>query len=636
MRTGVSSKKRLTQRYEMPFGATVTEEGNVHFQLWAPEAKKVELCLVEKNDRGRILEMDVDEQGWYRLITDQAGPGTLYQYRVDEDLMVPDPASRYQPQDIQGPSQVVDPSTFQWTDQTWTGRPWEEVVLYELHVGTFTPEGTYTGVKNKLDYLKEIGVTAIELMPIADFPGERNWGYDGVLPFAPDHTYGTPDELKDLIQTAHEKGIMVFLDVVYNHFGPEGNYLYVYARNAFFNDSHHTPWGAAINYDGPKSRTVRDFFIHNALYWLEEFHFDGLRLDAVHAIRDTSTPDILEELAERVRKGPGASRYIHLVLENDNNQTRYLGTPSGESVSEQPALYNAQWNDDIHHALHILLTQEIDGYYADYTEESSFSSPIQHLGRCLAEGFAYQGEPSAYRGVDSRGESSVHLPATAFVSFIQNHDQIGNRAFGERLSSISEPDNLKIAVSILLLSPTIPLMFMGEEWRARQPFLFFCNFEGDLGPLITEGRRREFALFNEFSDPDKREQIPDPESEGTFLKSILNWDDLDQPWHGDWLSLHKTLLEIRRRELIPRLKEMSGGQNTYQILGNQSLKVSWTLGDGSRLGVLCNFGPEDCAISQAVVPAGEVLYESIVDAAGQVNHGRIPAHSAVWYLMRKS
>jgi malto-oligosyltrehalose trehalohydrolase len=322
----------------------------------------------------------------------------------------------------------VDPGAFDWQDEGWPGRPWEEAVVYELHVGTFSPEGTFAGVERRLDYLASLGVTAIELMPVGDFPGRWSWGYDGVLPFAPDASYGRPEDLKRLVQAAHARGLMVLLDVVYNHFGPEGNYLHVFARDAFFTERHHTPWGAAINFDGPGAALVRRFFVDNALYWIEEYHFDGLRLDAVHAICDDSATHVLEEIAANVRAGPGRERQVHLVLENDANQSRFLARDAnaGRAVT-------AQWNDDLHHALHAILTGEADGYYADYA-----AAPQAHLGRCLAEGFAYQGDASPYRRGKARGERSAHLPPGAFVGFLQNHDQVGNRAFtsGQRLSRL--------------------------------------------------------------------------------------------------------------------------------------------------------------------------------------------------------
>ncbi len=380
------------------------------FRLWAPAARNVELCVRQQNgSHNESLRMPLGQLdgGWFELITDAARPGARYHFRIDSALAVPDPASRFQPDDVHGLSEVIAPDTFEWQDETWRGRHWKEAILYELHVGAFTPSGTFNGVSERLDYLAELGITTIELMPVADFPGKRNWGYDGVYQFAPDSTYGRPEDLKQLVQGAHARGIMVLLDVVYNHFGPEGNYLSSYAPQ-FFTDRHRTPWGNAINFDGPQSANVRDFFIQNALYWLTEFHFDGLRLDAVHAIADDSTPGFLSELAGVVRSALPLNRQVHLILENDRNQSRYLRRTN----RCQPREYTAQWNDDIHHALHVVITGEHDGYYADYS-----ARPLDQLGRCLVEGFAYQGEPSAHRSGQVRGESTQGLPPSLLFLF---------------------------------------------------------------------------------------------------------------------------------------------------------------------------------------------------------------------------
>ncbi len=457
-----------TRRHHMPYGAELTEDGSVRFRLWAPGARQIDLCL-QREDGERLIAMSHRDAGWYELVTREAGASDRYRFRIDGDMRVPDPASRFQPEDVHGPSEIVDPAAFDWHDEDWRGRPWEETVLYEVHVGTFTPEGSFRAIEERLDYLADLGVTAIELMPVADFPGRRNWGYDGVLPYAPDGSYGRPEDLKHLVQCAHQRGLMVFLDVVYNHFGPEGNYLHVYAE-PFFTERHHTPWGAGINFDGSGSRDVRDFFIHNALYWLEEYHLDGLRLDAVHAIADDSQPDILQELAVRVHAGPGRNRHVHLVLENDHNAARYLV----RSEDGSPRLYVAQWNDDAHHALHLLATGESDGYYEDYAD-----APTDHLGRTLTEGFAYQGDPSAYRHGERRGEPSSHLPLTAFVNLLQNHDQVGNRALGERIDRLADPRALRAVTAILLLAPSPPLLFMGQEFLAP-----------DALPLLLRLRRR--------------------------------------------------------------------------------------------------------------------------------------------------
>src|SRR3954471_13155052 len=453
--------------------------------------------------------------------------GSLYRFQIDDKAEVPDPASRFQPQDVQGPSEVVDPTAFQWRDENWRGRPWEEAVFYELHVGTFSPEGTFRGVEQKLDYLRDLGVTAVELMPLADFSGARNWGYDGVLPFAPDSAYGRPEDLKQLVQSAHAKGLMIFLDVVYNHFGPEGNYLHLYAPQ-FFTKRHSTPWGEAINFDGPDSRVVRDFFIHNALYWIEEYRFDGLRLDAVHAIADDSPKHIVTEIAEAIARGPGRERQVHLVLENDANAARLLG----------PGRATAQWNDDAHHALHVIATGEREGYYRDYAD-----APLRHLGRVLAEGFAYQGEGSRHQG-KNRGERSGHLPLTSFIPFLQNHDQVGNRAMGDRLACLAPPERLRLARAAMLLAPSVPMLFMGEEYGEISPFLYFCDFHGELADAVREGRRREFSSFPQFADESARAAIPDPNSERTFLDSKLDWSRAGREEGRRTLQAHRDLLEL--------------------------------------------------------------------------------------------
>jgi 1,4-alpha-glucan branching enzyme/maltooligosyltrehalose trehalohydrolase len=576
--------------HAMPFGAEV-RDGGVRFRLWAPGARRVDLCL--EGPVQEVLPMQAEDEGWHACIIGRAAAGSRYRYRIDGGMRVPDPASRFQPADLHGPSQVVDPHAFAWQDTDWRGRPWEETVCYELHVGTFTERGTFTGVIGHLDHLAELGVTALELMPVADFPGARNWGYDGALPFAPDHRYGTPDELKALVQAAHARGLMVFLDVVYNHFGPEGNYLHAYAP-AFFSTRHQTPWGAAINFDAPGSRQVRDFFIHNALYWLEEYHFDGLRLDAVHAIADDSRPDFLEELADVVRARL-PDRQVHLVLENDANQARYLTRDAG------PLHYTAQWNDDLHHALHVLLTGETDGYYRDYGDD-----PLAHLARCLTAGFAYQGEASAFRGGRARGAPSGHLPPAAFVGFLQNHDQVGNRAFGERITRLAAPEAVRAAVALLLLCPATPLLFMGEEWGAGQPFLFFCDFDAELAPRVAAGRRAEFADFPAFRDEQARARIPDPGAPETFAASRLDWTRAAAAAGRAWLAFYRELLAIRHAELTPRRAGIPAGQAGWQRLGPTALEVRWPLGAGGHWVLRANLG--DVALPTAFLDAHWVYF----------------------------
>lgn len=600
----------------MPFGAEVQPDGSVRFRLWAPAANSVAVNLGNANTAP--LPLAPAGQGWFELTTSQAHVGSLYRFQIDGKSLVADPASRFQPQDVHGPSEVIDPAGFGWKDQDWRGRPWEQAVIYELHVGTFTPEGIFRGVGQKLDYLRDLGVTAIELMPLSDFPGARNWGYDGVLPFAPDSSYGRPEDLKHLIQSAHAKGLMVFLDVVYNHFGPDGNYLHLYSPQ-FFTDRHKTPWGDAINFDGPESRTVRDFFIHNALYWLEEYHLDGLRLDAVHAIVDDSKPDVLTELAQTVRERFGEERFVHLILENGDNISRYLQRARNGAVR----LYDAQWNDDIHHALHVLLTGESDGYYADYVQD-----PMRHLCRCLREGFAYQGEYSEYHA-SNRGEPSADLPPSAFVSFLQNHDQIGNRAFGERISQLADPKALKAAMEILLLAPSPPLLFMGEEFAANTPFLFFCDFHGELAAAVTNGRRNEFARFSKFSSADVRSSIPDPNSEQTFLRSKVDWDSLQVDSHADWLRFYRKLLALRQRVIVPRLgttREIQCEVENYK----RQLSINWSFEDGAQLELRANLGPDSNL--KVPKPSGTPFYSSSVESAETIMRDTLPPWSIVWSL----
>ena len=609
----------MRRHCNMPFGAECRDDGSVRFRLWAPAARKVDLCLTNAN-KSTPLPLIRSDDGWYELVTDAAKPGTHYKFRINDAQEVPDPASRFQPQDVHGPSEVIRPDAFEWRDSAWRGRRWEEAVIYELHVGTFTPSGAFSAVRERLDYLADLGITALELMPVADFPGRRNWGYDGVFLFAPDSIYGRPEDLKELVQSAHQRGIMVLLDVVYNHFGPEGNYLRSYAPQ-FFTDRHHTPWGDGINFDGPETHVVRDFFIHNALYWLAEYHLDGLRLDAVHAIADDSAPDILTELAHAVRSSIEPDRHIHLILENDRNQAHYLQ----RTKRCQPQGYTAQWNDDIHHTLHVLVTGEKDGYYSDYSER-----PIDQLGRCLVEGFAYQGEPSAYRNGEKRGESTKGLPPTAFVSFLQNHDQVGNRAFGERISKIADGRAVRAAAAILLLAPSPPLLFMGEEFGADTPFLFFCDFEKDLAAAVTTGRRNEFARFARFSDPAEREKIPDPSDPRTFEASRINWSEIDQPSHRDWLRFYKNLLKLRSEHIVPRLSAGCVVSSDYEVHGDRGIAAHWKFPDRSKLILIANLGTD--SLSGLPSPASHVIFASEQLTTNDLKLGALPPWSVVWFL----
>jgi len=545
----------------MPFGAWFAD-GSTRFRVWAPAHGAVRLKI---EGRDELLDMSTAENGFHEVTTSLAIPGSTYRYVLSDDLEIADPVSRHQPEDVAGPSEVIDPAAYRWRDTAWLGRPWSTAVVYELHVGAFTEEGTFRAAIGKLPALAKLGVTVIELMPIADFPGKRNWGYDGVLLFAPDSSYGRPDDLKRLIDAAHGLGLAVILDVVYNHFGPEGNVLPA-CTPAIFTDRHHTPWGAAVNYDGEESGAVRELVIHNALYWIEEFHFDGLRLDAVHSILDDSPEHVLLELARRVRAS-APQRQIHLLVENEENDADLIGD-RGQGTDK---VYDAQWNDDVHHVLHAAATGEGNGYYADYLGQPS------KLARALAEGFAFQGEVMQFRGTE-RGKPSAHLHPTAFVAFIQNHDQVGNRAFGERISALANPERLQAVSAIYLLLPQIPMLFMGEEWGATQPFLFFADFDGELAEALRVGRRQEFAKFPEFADPAMRERIPDPQAEETFLASKLDWDQRDAVEHVSQLERYRRLLQIRRTEIVPLLESIKWA-GRYRALEAGGVIVEWAATD---------------------------------------------------------
>lgn len=584
----------------MPFGSQCLEGGGVRFRLWAPAARQVQLCLADGT-----YAMTPGEQGWHHVELPLAGPGSRYRFMIDGDRCVPDPASRFNPGDVHGASEVIDPYAFDWKDDDWRGRPWHEAVIYELHAGTFTPEGTFHSAIGKLDYLMELGVTAVELMPVAAFPGKFGWGYDGVLPFATHAAYGRPEDFKLLVQEAHARGMMVLLDVVYNHLGPEGNYLARYAPE-FFTEMQETPWGASINLDHP---AVRSFFIHNALYWLHEYHVDGLRLDAVHAIPGQVREGFLKALAAAVREGPGRERLIHLVLENDANEASYLARAGG-----CPRWFTAQWNDDLHHSLHCLLTRETGGYYADFAGE-----PARHLGRSLAEGFAWQGEPSPYHNGAKRGERSGDLSPAAFVSFLQNHDHVGNRLGGERLHALAQPAALRAALAILLLAPSPPLLFMGEEFAARTPFFYFCDLSEELRAAVRAGREQ---MYSRFAHTPARGHSPDPFEPSTFAASRLDWGCLAQQEHAGWLDFYRALLELRRKEIVSRAQGSKG--LFYEVLGSGAMRVGWRLGDGSTLTLLANLDEQPVRIPPV---AGRLLW-----ASGAAKNETMLPWSVAWYL----
>lgn len=606
------------------FGPKILEDGSILFSLWAPAVKTVDLMLFTEGEWHKF-EMHKDENEWFSLRSTTAKVGDLYKFRLDGDMQVPDPASKFQPDDVHGASAIVS-SEFDWGDTTeWKGLPWPKTIIYELHIGTFTNEGTFQAAVQKLDYLAALGITAIEIMPVADFPGKYGWGYDGVAIFAPDSTYGRPEDLKTFIREAHSRNIMVFLDVVYNHFGPEGNYLYCYTKDKFFDKRKKTPWGEAINFN---NQIVREFFIANALYWLDEFRFDGLRLDAAHAFMDKTEVDILQEIAFRVRDYFPKDRHIHLMLENDANQAKYLVRPVNSNST--PQFYNAQWNDDFHHCLHILSTHEKDGYYDDYVSGDSDKSTEYFLGRALTQGFAYQGEVSAYRNNLCRGDSCKDLPIDAFINFIQNHDQVGNRAFGERLSMLVNPKMYRALACLYLLAPSVPMLFMGEEWASDIPFLYFCNFEPSLVSKVREGRRKEFKKFAAFKDKRLLDMVPDPSSPLTFKESKLQWAELNEERHKKVFEFYKSLIRIRKDKISPLISAIS--DTSFQILSKDSILASWR-GEKFDLNVYANFS--DKAVSIKTPVYGDILFESCNGAAESIiRDNTILPESVCWFLKR--
>jgi maltooligosyltrehalose trehalohydrolase len=583
---------------ERQFGARLTADG-ASFRLWAPAAQRVDLLLEES------FPLQRSRAGWFRADIAGVKAGARYKFRIDDEIDVPDPASAFQPDDVFGPSEVIDHAGFPWRASDWRGRPWQEVVLIETHVGTFTREGTYRAMIDKLDHLAASGITALELMPLADFAGSRGWGYDGVLWYAPDSAYGRPDDLKTLIDEAHLRGLMVFLDVVYNHFGPEGNYLGRYAPT-FFTDAQ-TPWGSVIDYRLPQ---VRAFAIENALNWLDEYRFDGLRFDAVNNIFEPGDVPLLHDLSLAVGNlAAETGRHIHLVLENGDNIASLL-----DPTQEPPrGKYRGQWNDDYHHAWHVLLTGEAQGYYGDYQR-----SPRRDLARALGSGFVYQGEAAAFWGGKPRGEPSGTLPPSAFVNFLQNHDQIGNRAFGDRLESIADPKAIEAALAITLLAPITPMLFMGEEWGSKVPFPFFCDFHGNLADAVRKGRRKEYDwAYAKFGD-----EVPDPLDAATFQSAVLDWDARNQPAGKRRLALVRELLAIRQREITPRLAGAAFGD--AQTADNGLLTASWRIGDGAMLRLTANLSVNEM-VRTSTQTTGTPMW-------GGEPGERIPPWSVFWHI----
>lgn len=572
------------------------------FRFWSPLHETIQLQIEGETPR----KMEAVGDGWHQCAVEGGRPGTRYSFVLPDGLAVPDPASRHQPRDVHGPSEVVDLGAVSRRVTDWMGRPVEELVFYELHVGTFTPEGTFRAAIEKLDHLRDLGVTALQLMPISDFPGERGWGYDGVLPYAPESSYGRPEDLMALIDAAHERGLSIFLDVVYNHFGPDGNYLPAYAP--IFTEHHQTPWGNGINYDDEGSKPVREFVIENAIYWVRDLGFDGLRLDAVHAIKDDSGEHLLSELSRRVREAAGV-RHVHLIVENEDNNSDLLARDADGKASR----FTAQWNDDIHHALHIAATGETFGYYKDYADDLP-----SKIGRALAEGFVFQGERMEYRG-ETRGKPSADLPPTAFISFIQNHDQIGNRALGDRMIAAHPRAALQAIAATYLLAPQLPMLFMGEEWGAPEPFPFFCDFNEDLNEKVRQGRRKELSRLPGFDADD----LPDPTAEETFRKAKLDWSRLSSADAKEMMAFYRRLLSLRRDRIVPLLRAAGGGAGRFEVEGH-GLLVRWRLGP-KQLQLSANLSAEAGTIPAA--PSGEVLYR-----LGNIDGGNAAPWSLVWSL----
>ncbi len=565
---------------EYRLGATCDPDGRCAFAVWAPHARQVEVVLPGEN---RTIQLTPQPRGYFQGVFPDLQPGSRYAYRLDGDKKRADPASRYQPDGVFGPSQTVDLSEFEWTDREWRGLDLKDYIFYELHAGTYTSSGTLEEITRYLSELKALGVTAVELMPIAQFSGTRNWGYDGVFPFAVQNSYGGPCALQRLVNACHQEGLAVVLDVVYNHLGPEGNFLADFGP--YFTDRYQTPWGQAINFDGAHSDEVIRFFIENALYWLDDLHVDALRLDAIHGIFDRSAQPFLALLSSAVQNlASRTNRRIYLIAESDLNDARFL-----EPLATGGYGMHAQWNDDFHHALHSLQSGEQFGYYQDF-------GSLRHLEKALQHGYVYTGEYSAYRQ-RRHGNSSNAIHPSQLVVFSQNHDQVGNRMFGERSSALISLEAQKLSAGTVLLSPYLPLLFMGEEYGETAPFLYFTSHaDPDLGQAVREGRRAEFSAFYREGD------LPDPQAEATFLQSRLDHGLRHQRPHSTLWNFYRELIRLRKQE--PALRELDA--NTWEAnscVSNNCLRLRRVAGSDEVI-VIFNFGdrPTECG---AEIPRGD-------------------------------
>jgi maltooligosyltrehalose trehalohydrolase len=586
-------------------GAEPQREG-VSFRTWTTGKKKVSLAIL--GDNGSVLRefpMERETSDYYSVLDTESSPGTLYKYRLDGQLF-PDIASRFQPQGVHGPSQVAEGRTFPWTDSGWKRPALHDLVIYELHVGTFTKEGTFEAIAARFDYLKEIGVNAIELMPIADFAGDRNWGYDCVSIYAPSRAYGKPDDLRTLVNAAHEAGLAVILDVVYNHLGPDGNYMGAYSDH-YFNAAHHTPWGAAFNLDGPDAAPVRRHFAENPLYWVKEFHMDGFRLDATHAIPDDSPKHLIQAIAEEIQHFGG------LVICEDPRNERNLILPRDKGGYGCDAV----WADDFHHVVRVQMTNENEGYMG------YFKGTMEELLKTVREGWLFTGE--LQRDGIPRGTSGADIEPEHFVHCISNHDQVGNRAYGDRVNQLVSPAAYRAASALLMTGPYTPMFFMGQEWASSSPFLYFTDHHDELGKGVTEGRRKEFSEFSEFKDSSKRVLIPDPQAVSTFTKSKLNWAELKQPPHRETLRLYSDFVGFRKTDLTDRRR----GHWQVEQVSRTAIAIRYQRKSGGDILIVAQLTPNDSILeldSEMLRPGNGRAWELVLSSNQPIYGGKAAAH----------
>jgi maltooligosyltrehalose trehalohydrolase len=594
----------------MRFGTESTPEGT-RFRLWAPKHGRIELCVADDSH----LPMQAMCDGWHEIVAQGVGPGALYAFALPGGDTIPDPASRFQPNGVDGLSEVVDPCAYRW-GPAFQGRPWHEAVIYELHIGSFTPEGTWDAAARRLGHLSELGVTVLQIMPVAEFFGDFNWGYDGSFWFAPTSRYGRPDDMRRFVEAAHQQGLMVILDVVLNHFGAEGNHWV--KLGPIFTDKHENLWGEAVNFDDQGCEAVRQLVIDAALHWLTEYDLDGLRLDSAHMMLDDSQPHVLDELSQAIRTARG-ERQTHLIIENSDNQERWLARRDDGA----PKHYHAQWNDDLHHVLHCLITGETTGYFADFDPDNGRSDM---LGRAFAEGFVYQGEFKEWEQM-RRGEPSRGLPPAAFVHFMQSHDQVGNRLGGDRITGLAPPEALQAWIGLYLLSPQIPMLVMGEEWAASTPFPFFSSARSEKRRIVECGRREQLKATPEHDDPDKPEvsEALDPTDAATFALARLDWSELEKPEHRGCFDFYKALIALRKKHIVPLIPRIGGFAGSYQMNGPRAATIRWTMDDGSTLTLRTNLGRDERQLGE---DEGKRIWQT-----GPIENGRYGPWSVSWSLV---